>query len=56
MTTRGAGAGPACLAIPRATAWERAYRRRTMLDILVLALTAGFFAGSIAYVHACDRL
>jgi len=27
-----------------------------MLDILVLALTVGFFAGAVAYVHACDRL
>ncbi|MFS2011928.1 hypothetical protein ACCD06_18905 [Azospirillum sp. CT11-132] len=29
---------------------------RTMLDILFLALTVGFFAASVAYVHACDRL
>ncbi len=28
----------------------------TMLDLLVLAITVGFFAGAIAYVHACDRL
>jgi hypothetical protein len=28
----------------------------SMLDILVLAITVGFFAGAIAYVHACDRL
>ena len=28
----------------------------TMLDILFLALTVGFFAASVAYVHACDRL
>nr|WP_255636431.1 hypothetical protein [Azospirillum sp. 412522] len=29
---------------------------RTMLDLLFLALTVGFFAASVAYVHACDRL
>ncbi|WP_282189324.1 hypothetical protein [Azospirillum endophyticum] len=29
---------------------------RTMLDILFLALTVGFFAAAVAYVHACDRL
>ncbi|QCO05103.1 hypothetical protein D3867_24215 (plasmid) [Azospirillum argentinense] len=28
----------------------------TMLDIIALAITAAFFAASIAYVHACDRL
>ncbi|WP_211102906.1 hypothetical protein, partial [Azospirillum sp. B21] len=27
-----------------------------MLDLLFLALTAGFFAAAVAYVHACDRL
>jgi len=27
-----------------------------MLDLLFLALTVGFFAASVAYVHACDRL
>ncbi|CCD01735.1 conserved exported protein of unknown function (plasmid) [Azospirillum baldaniorum] len=27
-----------------------------MLDIIALAITAAFFAASIAYVHACDRL
>jgi hypothetical protein len=29
---------------------------RTMLDIIALAITLAFFAGSIAYVHACDRM
>ncbi|WP_211111639.1 hypothetical protein, partial [Azospirillum brasilense] len=28
----------------------------TMLDIIALAITAAFFAASIAYVHAGDRL
>ncbi|WP_282183526.1 hypothetical protein [Azospirillum sp. TSO5] len=28
----------------------------TMLDLLFLVLTVGFFAASVAYVHACDRL
>lgn len=27
-----------------------------MLDIVALAITAGFFAAAIAYVHLCDRL
>ncbi|MCW2243267.1 hypothetical protein M2351_007928 [Azospirillum canadense] len=33
-----------------------AVRRATMLDVIMLAITAAFFAGAIAYVHACDRL
>ena len=28
----------------------------TMLDLLFLALTVGFFAAAVAYVHTCDRL
>lgn len=31
-------------------------RRPPMLDIVALVLVLGFFAGSIAYVHACERL
>jgi hypothetical protein len=31
-------------------------RRKTMLDIIVLAIAGGFFAGAIAYAHACDQL
>jgi hypothetical protein len=27
-----------------------------MIDFVLLALTAGFFAVSIAYTHACERL
>jgi len=27
-----------------------------MLDLILIALGLGFFAGSIAYVYACDRL
>jgi len=45
-----------CHAPPHAASSGRALRRRTMLDILFLAVTVGFFAASIAYVHACDRL
>ena len=30
--------------------------RPTMLDIVALAITVAFFAASIAYVHACERL
>jgi preprotein translocase subunit SecG len=29
---------------------------QAMLDILMLVLGLGFFAVSIAYVYACDRL
>jgi hypothetical protein len=31
-------------------------RNHLMLDILVLALGLGFFAVSIAYAYACERL
>ncbi|MBP2292970.1 hypothetical protein J2851_002752 [Azospirillum rugosum] len=31
-------------------------RRPIMFDIVALAITLAFFAGAIAYVHACDRL
>jgi hypothetical protein len=27
-----------------------------MLDLILIALGLGFFAGSIAYLYACDRL
>lgn len=26
------------------------------LDVLIVAITIGFFAGSIAYVFGCERL
>jgi hypothetical protein len=41
------GRGPGRDAIPET---------RTMFDLLFVALTVGFFAASVAYVHACDRL
>jgi hypothetical protein len=31
-------------------------REQTMLDILMLALAAGFFALAIGYTYACERL
>jgi hypothetical protein len=31
-------------------------KERPMLDLILLAAGLGFFAGSIAYVYACDRL
>lgn len=31
-------------------------RPEPMLDLLFLAVTIGFFAATVAYVHACDRL
>jgi hypothetical protein len=34
----------------------RQERAQPMLDILSLAMGLGFFAVSIAYVYACDRL
>jgi hypothetical protein len=32
------------------------YQERAMLDILMLVLGAGFFAASIGYAYACERL
>jgi hypothetical protein len=31
-------------------------QEQTMLDILMLALAAGFFALAIGYTYACERL
>ena len=31
-------------------------QEQPMLDVLLLGLAVVFFAGSIAYVYACDRL
>ena len=31
-------------------------KERPMLDVILLAVGLGFFALSIAYVYACDRL
>jgi hypothetical protein len=35
---------------------ESELRGPTMLDIVMLAIVAGFFAISMAYVYACERL
>ena len=35
---------------------SRAHEEHTMLDILMLALAAGFFALAIGYTYACERL
>ncbi|MGJ4892421.1 hypothetical protein ACQR1Y_29790 [Bradyrhizobium sp. HKCCYLRH3099] len=34
----------------------RAHEEHTMLDLLMLALAAGFFALAIGYTYACERL
>jgi hypothetical protein len=33
-----------------------AERSFAMLDLVMLAIAAAFFIGSVAYVYACDRL
>ncbi|MGJ4994039.1 hypothetical protein ACQR0Z_06505 [Bradyrhizobium sp. HKCCYLS3077] len=35
---------------------RRAHEEHTMLDLLMLALAAGFFALAIGYTYACERL
>jgi hypothetical protein len=35
---------------------DRSTKEHLMLDILVLALGLGFFAVSIGYAYACERL
>ena len=35
---------------------SRVHEEHTMLDILMLALAAGFFALAIGYTYACERL
>jgi hypothetical protein len=37
-------------------AQHRRKQEQTMLDILMLALAAGFFASAIGYTYACERL
>jgi len=37
-------------------AYSRARQEQTMLDVLMLALAAGFFAVAIGYTYACERL
>ncbi|WP_315771963.1 MULTISPECIES: hypothetical protein [unclassified Bradyrhizobium] len=41
---------------PYALRVSRAHEEHTMLDILMLALAAGFFALAIGYTYACERL
>ena len=38
------------------TFWQHRARSSEMLDIIMLAIGLGFFALSIGYVYACDRL
>jgi hypothetical protein len=39
------------------TRWPGAYRREhPMLDVIMLAIGLGFFALSVAYAYACERL
>jgi hypothetical protein len=48
---------PADTSVLRAkTAARRTQRRRQMLDLILIALGLGFFALSVGYAYACDRL
>jgi len=38
------------------TGWTRAHGEFLMLDILMVAIALGFFALSVGYAYACDRL
>ena len=45
--------------MPARVAADAAFARRqehSMLDIIMLAIGLGFFALSVGYVYACDRL
>jgi hypothetical protein len=35
---------------------NRAFEESSMLDVLMVALALGFFAASVGYAYACDRL
>jgi hypothetical protein len=48
-------AAPALPAVPMLCA-PLAHEEHTMLDVLMLALAAGFFALAIGYTYACERL
>ncbi len=41
---------------PERCAGHQRKQEQTMLDILMLALAAGFFALAIGYTYACERL
>jgi hypothetical protein len=47
---RASGRGPKCLGQSRLS------RRTPMLDVLMIALALAFFAVSVGYAYACDRL
>ena len=47
---------PALLCPLHALRASDAHEEQTMLDILMLALSAGFFALAIGYTYACERL
>ncbi|MGY4306634.1 hypothetical protein ACVIJ6_003877 [Bradyrhizobium sp. USDA 4369] len=47
---------PALLCPLHALRASDAHEEQTMLDILMLALAAGFFALAIGYTYACERL
>jgi hypothetical protein len=42
-------------ALPDAT-WGNSIRRVPMMDAIMMAIAFAFFALSIAYAYACDRL
>jgi hypothetical protein len=52
------GGNPMSRAVPVCSAWRRIRRRKEhpMLDLVLLALGLGFFALSVGYTVACDRL
>jgi len=47
---RAIGRGPKCRTKPAP------FEERFMLDVLMVALALGFFAASVGYAYACDRL
>jgi hypothetical protein len=47
---RAIGRGPQC---PGQIA---PFEESSMLDVLMVALALGFFAASVGYAYACDRL
>jgi hypothetical protein len=45
-----------CLATRHPLAFQNLVRSIPMMDVVMVALAIGFFAVSIAYVYACERL
>jgi hypothetical protein len=41
---------------PRPTMPDHIFEESSMLDVLMVALALGFFAASVGYAYACDRL